>query len=61
MAHWILSVLQNNGFVNPTRFPLLCQKPGALAIVELGHTTGRQFGRRKCCKARNFELCIFDF
>ena len=44
MAQWI-NVLQNNGFVNPTRLPLLCEKTGALAVVEPGLTAGRQFGR----------------
>ena len=39
MAHWI-NVLRINGFVNPTRLPLLCEKTGALAIVEPG-LTGR--------------------
>ena len=35
MAQWI-NVLWNNGFVNPTQLPLLCEKTGALAIVEPG-------------------------
>ena len=45
MAQWI-NVLQNNGFVNPTRLPLLCEKSGAVAIVELGLTAGRQAVRQ---------------
>ena len=64
MAQWI-NVLRNNDFVNPSRLPLLCEKTGALAIVESGLTTGRQagrpLGRRKCCKVRKFKFCIFDF
>ena len=44
MAQWI-NVLRNNGFVNPTRLPLLCEKTGALAIVEPGLTAVRQAGR----------------
>ena len=44
MAHWI-KVLRINGFVNPTRLPLLCEKTGALAIVEPGLTAGRESGR----------------
>ena len=44
MAHWI-NVLRINGFVNPTRLPLLCEKTGALAIVEPGLTAGRESGR----------------
>ena len=64
MAQWI-NVLRNNDFVNPMRLPLLCENTGALAIVELGLTAGRQFGRllsrRICCKVRKFKFCIFDF
>ena len=40
MAQWI-NFLQINGFVNPTRLHLLCEKTGAIAIVELGLTAGR--------------------
>ena len=40
MAQWI-NVLWNNGFVNLTQLPLLCEKTGAVAIVELGLTAGR--------------------
>ena len=40
MAQWI-NILQNNGFVNSTRLPLLCEKTGALAIVEAGLMAGR--------------------
>ena len=38
MAQWI-------NVVNPMRLPLLCEKTGALAIVELGLTAGRPTGR----------------
>ena len=41
MAQWI-NVLRNNGFVHPTQLPLLCEKIGALAIVEPGLTAGQQ-------------------
>ena len=40
MAQWI-KVLQNNSFINLMRLLLLCEKTGALAIVELGITAGR--------------------
>ena len=68
MAQWI-NVLRNNGFINPTRLLVLCEKTGALAIVEPGLTAdrqaGRQFGRplgrRIWCKVRKFKFCIFDF
>ena len=43
MAQWI-NVFRNNSFVNLTRLPLLCEKTGALAIVEPGVTAGRQAG-----------------
>ena len=45
MAQWI-NVIRNNGFVNPTRLPLLCEKTGALAIVELGLMAGRKAVRQ---------------
>ena len=39
MAQWV-NVLWNNGFVNLTQLPLLCEKTGALAIVEPGLMVG---------------------
>ena len=45
MAQWI-NILQNNSFVNPTQLLLLCEKSGALAIVELGLTAGWQAGKQ---------------
>ena len=44
MAQWI-NILWNNGFINPTQLPLLCEKTGVLAIVEPGLTASRQAGR----------------
>ena len=41
MVQWI-NILRNNGFINPMRLPLLCEKTGALAIVEQGLTAGRE-------------------
>ena len=41
-----INVLRNKDFVNLTRLPLLCEKTGALAIVELGLTAGRQAVRQ---------------
>ena len=44
------------------RLPLLCEKTGALAIVELGLMTGWQAGRQmECCKVSNFKFCILTF
>ena len=43
MALWI-TVLLINSFINPTGLPLLCEKTGALAIVEPGLLVGRPAG-----------------
>ena len=44
MEQWI-KVLWNNGFINPMQLLLMCEKTGALAIVEPGLTAGWQAGR----------------
>ena len=44
MAQW-MNVIRNNNFVNLIRLPLLCEKTGALAIVEPGLMAGQQAGR----------------
>ena len=36
------NLLRNNGFVNPTPFPMLCEKSGAVHLAEPGLTAGRQ-------------------
>ena len=43
MVQWI-KVLRKKGFVNPKRLPFVCEKTGALAIVESGFMAGRQGG-----------------
>ena len=40
MAQWI-NVFWNNSFLNLMRLPLLCEKTGALVIVELGLMAGQ--------------------
>ena len=45
MAQWI-NAFQKNGFINPTQSPFLCERTGALAIVEPGIMAGRQAGKR---------------
>ena len=56
---WI-NVLWKNSFINPMQLPFLCEKTGALAIVEPGYMAGWQFvrplGRRICCKVRNLKI-----
>ena len=47
MAQWI-NALRNNSFVNPMQLPLLCEKTGAIAIVELGLTSGRPLKLAGC-------------
>ena len=42
--HWI-NILWNNIFVNPMQLPLLCEKSGALVIVEPGLMAGQQSSR----------------
>ena len=55
MAQWIY-IVWYDGFV-----PLLYEKSGALAIVEMGLTAGQLLVRRNFCKVRKFKFCIFDF
>ena len=40
MVQWI-NLFQNNGFVNLMQLSFLCERIGALAIVELGLMAGR--------------------
>ena len=39
MAQWI-NVFWNNGFINPTRLPLLCKNSRAIALVQPGLMAG---------------------
>ena len=41
----LINVLWNNSFANLIRLPLLCEKTGALAIVELGLMADRPLDR----------------
>ena len=56
-----INVFRNNGFVNPTQLPFLCENTGALAIVEPGVTAGRLLGRQICCKIRKFNSVYLTF
>ena len=40
-AQW-MNLQWNSSFVNRTRFPLLCEKSGAILLVLVGLTAGRQ-------------------
>ena len=41
MAQWI-NLHRNNIFINRMRLPLLCEKSGAILLVLVGLTAGRQ-------------------
>ena len=51
----LINVLRNNGFVNPTQLPL-CEKTGALAIVEPGLTAGKPAVWQACQAVRQTNL-----
>ena len=40
-----MNLQRNSSFVNRTRFPLLCEKSGAILLVLVGLTVGRLAGR----------------
>ena len=52
-------------FCKSNMINVICEKTGALVIMELGLMAGRQsgrpLGRRICCKVKKIEFCIFDF
>ena len=58
MAQWI-NVLQNNSFVNPTRFPLLCRNFKAVALAEPGLTAGWLAGWQADKMQVNFKFLKF--
>ena len=43
MAQWI-NILLNNSFINPSWLPFLCEKTGAIVLVQLGLMADRQAG-----------------
>ena len=52
-----INVLQNNSFINPTRFPLLFRNSRAIALAELGLTAGWLAGwQTKCGKFLKFTV-----
>ena len=46
MAQWI-NLNRNNGFINWTQLPLLCEKSGAILLVVVGLTAGRAGSQTK--------------
>ena len=49
---------RNSGFVNRTRFPLLCEKCGAILLVLVGLTAGSPAVRRNSGRFRNFQISL---
>ena len=62
MVQWI-NVLWNNSFMNPMRLPLLCRNSRAVALSELGLTSGWLAGwQTKCGEISNFKVhCRSNF
>ena len=56
-AQW-MNLQWNSSFVNRTRFPLLCEKSGAILLVLVGLTAGRQAVRRNSGRFRNFQISL---
>ena len=57
-----MNLQRNSNFINRTRFPLLCEKSGAILLVLVGLTAGLQAGRpavrRNSGRFRNFEISL---
>ena len=56
-AQW-MNLQRNSSFVNRTRFPLLCEKSGAILLVLVGLTAGRPAVRRNSGRFRNFQISL---
>ena len=48
----------NSSFVNRTRFPLLCEKSGAILLVPVGLSAGRQAVRQNSGRFLNFQISL---
>ena len=53
-----MNLQQNSSFVNRTRFPLLCEKSGAMLLVLVGLTAGWQAARQNSGRFRNFQISL---
>ena len=54
-AQW-MNLQWNSSFVNRTRFPLLCEKSGAILLALVGLTAGRLAIRRNSGRFQNFQI-----
>ena len=48
-----INVLRSNNFINPLWLPFLCEKTGAVPLVQPGLIAGRQAGRRNAATFRD--------
>ena len=53
-----MNLQRNSSFVNRTRFLLLCEKSGAILLVLVGLTAGRQAVRRNSGRFHNFQISL---
>ena len=56
-AQW-MNLQRNSSFINRTRFPLLCEKSGAILLVLLSLTAGRQAVRQNSGRFCNFQISL---
>ena len=55
-----MNLQQNSSFVNRTRFPLLCEKSGAILLVLVGLMAGRQAVRQNSGRFSKFSNLSTD-
>ena len=53
-----MNLQRNSSFVNRTRFPLLCEKSGAILLVLVGLMAGRPAVRRNSGRFQNFQISL---
>ena len=53
-----MNLQRNSSFVNRTRFPLLCEKSGAILLVIVGLTAGRPAVRQNSGRFQNFQISL---
>ena len=53
-----MNLQQNSSFVNRMRFPLLCEKSGAILLVLVGLMAGRPVVRQNSDRFQNFQISL---
>ena len=51
-----MNLQRNTSFVNRMRFPLLCEKSGAILLVLVSLTAGRPAVRQNSGRFQNFQI-----